>query len=502
MVKKAAKKKSVKSISRRKISLPAKKPSVKKLSVTKTAKKAAAKTVAVKKPISKASAKKASVAKPVPKKTTPKKLLPAKVTLKTGVAKKLTGKKTSATRVTLKKVGSKVTVKKLVRKKAASTKRFTKAPPTIVPPVVNHPDNFQPVIELPPVEHETTTLPPTESAGASGTRFIDDLQVHDAIRNNEDALNEQREIVEALFRAHHDRLFALAEVTGLHVGFRRKTDSDGIQKIVDPLEYCIRVHVRKKYAKGDPRLENPFDMLCPGVPIDVYEESYLVGSVGLPGATTSIPVVGGIAIKSQQAAGSGTLGGIVYAGPECRFLTNQHVAGPEGSVVESVGSPGESFTQIGAVIESVRDHFIDAAIIVPEDVTDWEQSIDGINATRFENGELLPGVDDMVTVVKVGANSGFTKGLVESADCSVMIDGFPMLNQILIRKANPNDPDIAEPGDSGSLVLVLTEDNRGPLVKVVGLIHSVSTNEAEQSTGASYVACHFHRIKSRFHIDS
>ena len=87
---------------------------------------------------------------------------------------------------------------------------------------------------------------------------------------------------------------------------------------VSPLQFCIRVHVREKFDRNDPRIDPLLPTSCGDTPVDVCQQRYSNRPAASEGAETSgfaDPVEGGVPIAAIQSGMShwGTLGGVVFS---------------------------------------------------------------------------------------------------------------------------------------------------------------------------------------------
>jgi hypothetical protein len=321
-------------------------------------------------------------------------------------------------------------------------------------------------------------------------------------------LFQKRQKAVAVLERHRKELFALPDVTGLHVGLRRR---QGL--ITTPLEYCIRIHVRQKRPVGDPRIRSLLPSHVEKIPVDVWQQSYRSLSAGDPVSTFVDPLIGGVALAKRGTPDNwGTLGCVVFHGTSPMYLTNKHIVGNPGSVVlqppNGVAPTGKVAT-IGTVYAANSDkdaELIDAAIIQPSDQRKRRRAILGVKSTLFVSSTLSPSDEHRTQAFKVGAKTGLPirLGIVKSVNATVDVDGKPMHNQILVE--SPTGDDLIDGGDSGSVLIVPIEQNGLTINLVVGLVHAEgSDSDGSVDTGQGdykvIVASHFHEVKSRLGVD-
>lgn len=314
-----------------------------------------------------------------------------------------------------------------------------------------------------------------------------------------DELFEERLRAYEIFHKHHDYILNLPNVTGMHVGLKRKGG-----KVVTPLHFCIRVHVREKIKSNDPKLQFELPPVLDQIPVDVLERSYQsLGAVEDAASLFANPVIGGIPIARQNefdTTGLGTLGGVIFSGSKPVYITNSHVAGPVGKVI--VQPPDEIIPDdqkagsevIGKVIHSERKGGIDCALVKPRGRRRKSRMLTLAETSRFFAGKLLRTDTHRTTALKVGAISGLTSGTVKSVDTTVTVDQIRMPGQIIIE--SEDNSRIIEKGDSGSLLLVnaKSEDATDIGYFVVGLIHAATDDFT------ALVATHFDIIADKFGV--
>ncbi|HET6328505.1 MAG TPA: hypothetical protein VFG04_27730 [Planctomycetaceae bacterium] len=321
---------------------------------------------------------------------------------------------------------------------------------------------------------------PKAKASGGGSGDDEQRRVEKELRKRWKALHEERLKAEEVLRRHHDDLIALPEVTGLHVGFRRKGPKPG--KIAFPLKYCIQVCVANKWAIGHPRLLKPLETQIEGVPVDVIERTYSFAQAN--------PIRGGMQINSSADPHHyGTLGIVVFAGNDPLYLTNQHVAGSPGT---SIMQPANGAV-IGTVLSSVRDGVIDAAVITPNDPQQPAFEIlmpDGSLLPTPALGVLTSSDVGMTQCFKIGAATGGDPGrtgTVQSIQATIQVTGQPiMTNQIVV---TPPGAHFVDRGDSGSLLQVPAAD----VNRAVGLVWAVGDD-------GTLVACHLDKVLTQFNV--
>lgn len=339
-------------------------------------------------------------------------------------------------------------------------------------------------------------------------------QVREVMLRQWDTSHAQRRHADEVLKRHYEKLLDQPNVTGAHVGFRRRGGGRNAESVSGSLEVCIRIHVNRKFpsnsaAFNDYRIALEIPPTIEGVPTDVTERSY--ATLDLPDLVEAQPaavdtgefeteLMGGIEIaKVGMPFNGGTLGGIVFAGFQRRLITNQHVAGKIASKVNQPASgtvpPGFS-AEIGTVVDSEMPPAggtgsIDCAIIaLRSGGRDVRPKIKGLQPPRFRSAKLTSPDVHRTTAIKVGAVTGRTEGIVKSVSTFVDVNGAKMPNQIIVESEDGSE--IIKGGDSGSLLLVKASDDT--LFNVVGLVH------ARSSDGTAMVATHFDEIETRFAV--
>jgi hypothetical protein len=317
-----------------------------------------------------------------------------------------------------------------------------------------------------------------------------------------------------LVRKFGPKLMKHPEVTGVHVGFKRVRN-----RILHPLQYCIRISVRRKRPTDDHRIVDPLPKSINGYPVDVFERTYetIADSMSntLPNRTkrskaklqlphnNSIidPLRGGIVIADQSTPENwGTLGLIGKGeGGKKYALTCAHVAGKRRNRKATVTQPAllEESTPvrvIGKVAFSARNTSIDASIVeLEEGLKSRRQAIvagtDNYLAGAIGFGAAVP----EARAFKIGAASdpnAIVHGRIQLTTGLVEIQGFgPMTDQIVVINDNGKGFDLIQPGDSGAVLLMMT--SQPDMFLVVGLVH------ARTSDGA-IVACPWNKIREHF----
>ena len=333
-----------------------------------------------------------------------------------------------------------------------------------------------------------------------------------------------------LVRKFGPKLMKHPEVTGVHVGFKRIRNC-----IVRPLQYCIRLSVRRKRPTNDHRIVDPLPKSINGYPVDVFERTYetiadsmsttlphtsLSHSASKPLATkphkrkrsrsklqlphnnTIIePLRGGVVIADIDTPENwGTLGLIGKGQSGKKYaITCAHVASKRRNRKATVTQPAalDAATPtrvIGQVAYSARNTSIDAAVI---------ELVDGIKSRRQAviagSNNYLAGAIGFGAAIpesrafKIGAASdpnAIVHGRIQLTTGIVDIKGFgTMTDQIVVINDNGNDFELIRPGDSGSVLLMMT--SAPDVFLVVGLVH------ARTSDGA-IVACPWNKILEHF----
>lgn len=333
-----------------------------------------------------------------------------------------------------------------------------------------------------------------------------------------------------LVRKFGPKLMKHPEVTGVHVGFKRIRNC-----IVRPLQYCIRLSVRRKRPTNDHRIVDPLPKSINGYPVDVFERTYETiadsmsttlphtslshspsntlatkphkrkrskSKLQLPHNNTIIePLRGGVVIADIDTPENwGTLGLIGKGQSGKKYaITCAHVASKRRNRKATVTQPAalDATTPtrvIGQVAYSARNTSIDAAVI---------ELVDGIKSRRQAviagSNNYLAGAIGFGAAIpesrafKIGAASdpnAFVHGRIQLTTGIVDIKGFgTMTDQIVVINDNGNDFELIRPGDSGSVLLMMT--SAPDVFLVVGLVH------ARTSDGA-IVACPWNKILEHF----
>lgn len=312
------------------------------------------------------------------------------------------------------------------------------------------------------------------------------------------------------------------EVTGVHVGFKRTRN-----RILRPLQYCIRISVRRKRTTNDHRIVDPLPTSINGYPVDVFERTYETIADSMSHATSNAtpndkpkrtkrsksklqlphnnsiidPLRGGIVIADKDTPENwGTLGLIGKGDDGKKYaLTCAHVAGKRRNRKATVTQPAlldESTPGrvIGKVAFSARNTSIDASIVELDDgIKSRRQAIvAGTNnylAGAIGFGAAVP----EARAFKIGAASdpnAIVHGRIQLTSGIVDIQGFgTMTDQIVVINDNGKGYELLHPGDSGAVLLMMT--SQSDLFLVVGLVH------ARTSDGA-IVACPWNKIREHF----
>ncbi len=345
--------------------------------------------------------------------------------------------------------------------------------------------------------------------------------VQKELKKRWEVLNIQRLAAEAELTKVHDEIMDMPNVTGVHVGLRKRklSKTSPEENWVSPLQFCIRVHVKEKFAdERDPRIYSLLPKNYGAVPVDVFQQSYnnrptaggpipgrnAANAGGVPTDSFCDPVEGGVPIAtvSNSSLHWGTLGGVFFSGDGIRYLTNCHVAGssvnvkiqqpPSGTV------PAGQEPLIGSVLDAEKNQTIDAALVEPEGPRDRSRSIVGLPSPFFVSGVLTTGDEHQTRAFKVGATTGLTRGTVKSVRASVIVGDTTMTNQIIVEPDTPGD-DLCDGGDSGSLLIVERSKNGNTVYQIVGLVHAEGSPNGDNDF-RSIIACHFYEVQKRFGI--
>ncbi|MEO1530210.1 MAG: hypothetical protein AAFX06_32875, partial [Planctomycetota bacterium] len=365
------------------------------------------------------------------------------------------------------------------------------------------------------VDEQWPVIESTEASGVdrAGGKLLNSTEVRARMLSRWESVFSQRRHAESVLRRHEDSLLKLPNVTGVHVGFRRRNARGNEESMVtEDLECCIRIHVDKKHDMGsaafaDERIASPLPKVLDGIHVDVLERSYVTFDdsdmvpLGLETPfsvdTRADPVIGGVKIANEAApANAGTLGGVVFFSDSARYITNRHVVGASGNVLQPPGSSDPNGI-IGTVEDSeiptlADGGSIDCAIIRPSGPREPDLVIRLVSPNKRFVPNVLTQTDVHRTrAFKVGAFTDRTSGIVQSVNAVVNVNrGVPMPNQIIVEADGP-DP-IIKGGDSGSLLLVQSQDPG--TIFVVGLVHARSTDNR------AIIATHFHEIQNRFGV--
>lgn len=325
-----------------------------------------------------------------------------------------------------------------------------------------------------------------------------------------------------LVRKFGPKLMKHPEVTGVHVGFKRVRN-----RILHPLQYCIRISVRRKRPTNDHRIVDPLPKSINGFPVDVFERTYETiadsmsntlpnnlsntpanrtkrtkSKLQLPHNNSIIdPLRGGIVIADQTTPENwGTLGLIGKGeGGKKYALTCAHVAGKRRNRKATVTQPAlldESTPVriIGKVAFSARNTSIDASIVELEDGLKSRRQAIVAGTNNYLAGAIGFGAAvPEARAFKVGAASdpnAIVHGRIQLTTGLVEIKGFgAMTDQIVVINDNGKGFDLIQPGDSGAVLLMMT--SQPDMFLVVGLVH------ARTSDGA-IVACPWNKIREHF----
>ena len=354
-----------------------------------------------------------------------------------------------------------------------------------------------------------TAKDPHAALEACTPQWIKDLKTAES--ENFDRVCYERYLAQKVMKRISDDLMQLADINGVHVGYRRRENKIDVKN----LELCIRVHVPVKFPNHyDSRITTPLPQSIEGVSVDVLERTYrILGDPTFlthsrPAAvveTTSStipppreeynPLRGGIAIANELSPSNwGTLGLPVTRNGKRYLITNAHVASslstsfPQkilqpplpgaraiGQVHQSPGSLSDSVTPSSDRPRPIRDENMDAAVLLLENANSRCQFL-GPGANGLFGHVPQPGFPRVgQKVFIIGAASGLLGGfgLIRDIAATVNIERFgTMRNQILADPVVPGIP-ISIPGDSGALLLSLSETAKNT-IDVVGLVFAKS----------------------------
>jgi len=509
---------------------------------TGTAKKPATKKVATKKVAAKTAEIKADETKiAVTKAAASKKTTTTKTAAKNGAAKNSAATKTAAANTPAKNTAStKTATKNTASKNTATTKTAGKSTAGKMPAVkkVNANAGTQKKAATKKVASSSRTPcddPVGCPRGAIRPKFLNavpeesrSIEIERRERWSE-LLPDYEQGLE-LVRKFGPKLMKHPEVTGVHVGFKRIRNC-----IMRPLQYCIRLSVRRKRPTNDHRIVDPLPKSINGYPVDVFERTYETiadsmsttlphtslshspsntlatkphkrkrskSKLQLPHNNTIIePLRGGVVIADIDTPENwGTLGLIGKGQSGKKYaITCAHVASKRRNRKATVTQPAalDATTPtrvIGQVAYSARNTSIDAAVI---------ELVDGIKSRRQAviagSNNYLAGAIGFGAAIpesrafKIGAASdpnAIVHGRIQLTTGIVDIKGFgTMTDQIVVINDNGNNFELIRPGDSGSVLLMMT--SAPDVFLVVGLVH------ARTSDGA-IVACPWNKILEHF----
>ena len=289
-------------------------------------------------------------------------------------------------------------------------------------------------------------------------------------------------------------------VTGAHVGLKRAKG-----KFAFPLRYCIRVHVTEKLPEKSLTAFNRLPDVYDAIDVDLWEANYrsLAGCI-LPDGFVSV-LLGGVAIAPKSnPCNWGTLGFCVKSNGQPMLLTNHHVVGEFGEVIQPPSSNvPQGSAVVGSVERFVRTASVDAAIVKPNDSRGTSRAIrfgTGTLPGTFEEGELTyrdvdPESGIRTLVFKIGAASGgspLKPGVLKAINATPKVPGIGTLRDQIIVHFQP--PQVTG-GDSGSLLIKQVIRNGKTINQVVGLV------VAEINGGSLLVANHWKNVRDGLRID-
>ena len=206
-------------------------------------------------------------------------------------------------------------------------------------------------------------------------------------------------------------------------------------------EITIRVHVARKRDDLEPDARVPEQLA--GMKVDVIASCPALHAVRPKDLKERVrPVRAGLEIANAHCEANGTLGAIVYDRVDGSplLLSNHHVL-VRGSVDvcgERVSQPGTHLgrDEIGRIVRT--SPYFDAAVATLSDGVAYSREVPGIPGGI--KGVARPSLG--MTVTKVGAATGSTRGLIES----VSVEGFTV-----IPIPRQKWTEISAPGDSGAV---------------------------------------------------
>jgi hypothetical protein len=312
-----------------------------------------------------------------------------------------------------------------------------------------------------------------------------------------------------LMEKYGKKIMNLPGVTGLHVGFKRKSN-----KITYPLQYALRISVMKKRDKNDPRISKLLPSEIHGYPTDILErkfesltesmsaeKTYSAGAMGGPSGqpfnTAPVhPLNGGIVIAPKDRPGNwGTLGIILRNDYLIPFgITCAHVARKANT---EVCHPANA-ESIGSVVYSTNyaDRYQDLSFIKINDEFHCDTSkiiktgMDGNDPVL--TASMTP-AEHWNVAFKIGAATNpeeVVRGRVQAVKARVKLsDGRDMVDQIIVTRDPGTSHPLVSPGDSGSVLLSLTEHDK--IVHLIGLVHARTEDGEIVASHWSGVDAHF-----------
>lgn len=352
------------------------------------------------------------------------------------------------------------------------------------------------------------TLSNKEQVPKTKIRFVNEipdeyLRVEDERKRRWKQLKPQYDRGIELMEKYGKKIMNTPGVTGLHVGFKREND-----KIIHPLQYSLRISVRRKRDKTDPRIFKKLPSRIDGYPTDVLErefeslgdcepaDSIIDGAIAINSAnqifdnTVVDPLCGGIPISALDTPNNWGTFGITGRGNDGKYygLTCDHVASKRRSantteVIQPPLSEIVDLRVIGRVVESVRNQSVDMSIIELDykaGVGKFYQFHDAVGPTpllnigsaKYEQSAFLVGAASSPKAMNTGRIQAVL-GHVRTTDNHIFYD------QVIVVKRKDSDADLIKPGDSGS-VLFVKNPNLGPRphYSAIGLAHTKANNGA------------------------
>ncbi len=297
------------------------------------------------------------------------------------------------------------------------------------------------------------------------------------------------------------RLFKYPGVVDVGIGIK-ETGNQLTEEVV------YRVYVTEKKDKQLLAADEQIPKSIHGANTDVLVVAKGIhrGKRGKSGDLKEYPVLqAGISVGNGH-NGTGTPGGFGRLNGTDTYvlLSNHHVLGEGADEGDFVGQPdfknycccccAYHEKEVGTLLKAIRKELVDCAIAKPFPSKKIDQAI-GITNDLTSNILFIKGIDTVVageTVRKIGANSGFTRGVV--VEVGAKVEKQEMINQIHI-KPHASETYLegidgkfafSDKGDSGSLVLNQHD-------KIVGLLWG-GTGDLDDTDKDTSFACQIHDV--------